>query len=186
MKTLVASVATAAALTLLSPAAAVADPQHVTLGGVSVSLRPGTSQVVTVDHTHGFHAHLGFWTLQDGRWRRVYDVHDGRIGYGGLARPRHRVQGSGTTPLGTVRLITAFGRHARNDSGRIMRALDDGQSFVITRNGRPVGELRPLRRDRFVDAVTVVEVFRHAPAVDAASFREDLDRYVEQGVEPRA
>ena len=77
-------------------------------------------------------------------------------------------------------------RELRNDSGRIMRALDDGQSFVITRNGRPVGELRPLRRDRFVDAVTVVDVFRHAPAVDAASFREDLDRYVEQGVEPRA
>ncbi len=131
MKTLVASVATAAALTLLSPAAAVADPQHVTLGGVSVSLRPGTSQVVTVDHTHGFHAHLGFWTLQDGRWRRVYDVHDGRIGYGGLARPRHRVQGSGTTPLGTVRLIAAFGRHTLNDSWDLpYRRIQRGDYWV--------------------------------------------------------
>ena len=59
-------------------------------------------------------------------------------------------------------------RELRNDSGRIMRALDDGTSFVITRNGRPVGELRPLRRARFVDAVTVAEVFRHAPLVGLA------------------
>ncbi len=112
MKTLVASVATAVALILLSPAAARADTRHVTLGGVSVALRPHTSQVVTVDRTRGYHAHVAFWALQDGRWRRVSQVRDGRIGYGGLVRPRHRVQGSGTTPLGTVRLISAFGRHA--------------------------------------------------------------------------
>lgn len=77
-------------------------------------------------------------------------------------------------------------RELRNDSGRIMRALDDGQTFVVTRNGRPVGELRPLRRDRFVDAITVVETFRSAPHVDWQRFREDLDRHVDQAVEPRA
>jgi antitoxin (DNA-binding transcriptional repressor) of toxin-antitoxin stability system len=77
-------------------------------------------------------------------------------------------------------------RELRNDSGRIMRALDDGKTFVVTRNGRPVGELRPLRRDRFVDAVTVAEVFRHAPALDWARVREDIDRQLDQGVEPRA
>lgn len=27
-------------------------------------------------------------------------------------------------------------------------AHDDGQTFVVTRSGRPIGELRPLRRDR--------------------------------------
>ena len=116
MKTIAASVATAVALIVLSPAVSRADTQHVRLGGVSVALRPHTSQVVTVDRTRGYHAHLGFWTLQDGRWRQVYDVRDGRIGYGGLARPQHRVQGSGTTPLGTVRLISAFGRHPRSDA----------------------------------------------------------------------
>lgn len=77
-------------------------------------------------------------------------------------------------------------RELRNDSGRIMRALDDGQTFVVTRNGRPVGELRPMRRDRFVDAVTVAEVFRHAPQVDARRFREDIDQYVDHAVDPRA
>ncbi len=76
-------------------------------------------------------------------------------------------------------------RELRNDSGRIMRALDDGQTFVVTRNGRPVGELRPLHRDRFVDAVTVVEVFRHAPRLDWPRMREDIDRHLDQDIEPR-
>ena len=31
-----------------------------------------------------------------------------------------------------------------------MRALDRGESFVVTRNGVGVGELAPLRRRRFV------------------------------------
>lgn len=77
-------------------------------------------------------------------------------------------------------------RELRNDSGRIMRALDEGRTFVVTRNGRPVGELRPLHRDRFVDAVTVAEMFRHAPAVDWRAMREDLDRHIDQGIAPRA
>lgn len=71
-------------------------------------------------------------------------------------------------------------RELRNDSGRIMRALDEGSSFVVTRNGRPVGELRPLRRDRFVDAVTVAAVFANAPSLDRETFRDDLDRYADQ------
>ena len=138
MKILVASVATAAALTLLTPAgAARADVRHVTLGGVDVALRPHTAQVVTVDRTRGYHAHLGFWTLSEGRWRQVYDVRDGRIGYGGLARPRHRVQGSGTTPLGTVRLISAFGRHPLSDSWDLpYRRIQRGDYWVEDNRSR--------------------------------------------------
>ncbi|MGH9057763.1 MAG: type II toxin-antitoxin system Phd/YefM family antitoxin, partial [Acidimicrobiales bacterium] len=30
-------------------------------------------------------------------------------------------------------------RQLRNDSGEIMRALDQGESFIVTRNGVPVG-----------------------------------------------
>ena len=116
MKTLVASVATAAAVTLLSPAAARADVEHVTLSGVRVALPPDTRQVVTVNHTRGYHARIGFWVERQVRWQQVYAVRDGRIGYGGLARPLRRVQGSGTTPLGTVRLISAFGRHPRGET----------------------------------------------------------------------
>ena len=76
-------------------------------------------------------------------------------------------------------------RTLRNDSGRVMRALDEGESFVVTRNGRPVGELVPLRRHRSVPAAAAVEVFRGAPRVDRNRFRADLDEAVDQDVEPR-
>ena len=77
-------------------------------------------------------------------------------------------------------------RELRNDSGEIMRRLDQGEAFVVTRNGVPVGELIPLRRRRFVPRETVLAAFVHAPAIDATTLRNDLDRHVEQGIEPRA
>lgn len=65
-------------------------------------------------------------------------------------------------------------RELRNDSGRIMRRLDEGQSFIVSRNGTPVGELHPLRRHRFVSAHAAVLMFRDAPRVDAATMRHDI------------
>ncbi len=47
-------------------------------------------------------------------------------------------------------------RGLRNDSGQIMRELDRGESFVVTRGGIPVGELVPLRRHRFISAEVAV------------------------------
>lgn len=76
-------------------------------------------------------------------------------------------------------------RELRNDSGRIMSALDEGRSFVVTRNTVPVGELRPLRRSRLVDARLVAEIFHGAPRVDGDQFRRDLDEVVDQDAEPR-
>jgi antitoxin (DNA-binding transcriptional repressor) of toxin-antitoxin stability system len=77
-------------------------------------------------------------------------------------------------------------RELRNDNGEIMRRLDEGESFVITRNGAPVGELSPLRRHRFVRSSTAVALFRHAPRVDLVKLREDLDRLGSQELSPRA
>src|SRR5450759_3430235 len=37
-------------------------------------------------------------------------------------------------------------RTLRNDSGEIMRGLDSGESYTVTRTGVPVGELVPDRR----------------------------------------
>ena len=76
-------------------------------------------------------------------------------------------------------------RELRNDSGRIMRGLDEGQSYIVSRNGTPVGELRPLRRHRFVSAHAVAEMFRDAPRVDAATLRRDLDDVVDQDLTDR-
>ncbi len=77
-------------------------------------------------------------------------------------------------------------RELRNDSGKIMRELDEGESFVVTRNGVPVGELTPLRRKRFVPADAVVALFASAPALDFEQFRADLDVVADQDVTPRA
>lgn len=76
-------------------------------------------------------------------------------------------------------------RELRNDSGEIMRRLDQGESFIVTRNGTPVGELAPLRRHRFVATDTVVRAFRGAPPLDAHRFRADLDAVVDQDTAPR-
>ncbi|HUP01503.1 MAG TPA: type II toxin-antitoxin system prevent-host-death family antitoxin [Gemmatimonadota bacterium] len=76
-------------------------------------------------------------------------------------------------------------RELRNQSGEIMRALDRGEDFLVTRNGVPVGELRPVRR-RFIGRDILLEVFRVAPSIDAARFRADVDGIVDQDIEPVA
>jgi prevent-host-death family protein len=76
-------------------------------------------------------------------------------------------------------------RELRNDSGRIMRALDRGKTFVVTRNGRPVGELVPLRQRAFVPSELVRAAFAGAPRVARRRFRRDLDAFVDQAVAPR-
>jgi len=77
-------------------------------------------------------------------------------------------------------------RELRNDSGEIMRRLDEGESFIVTRNGVPVGELTPLRRHRFVKVAAVVALFRNAPAIDAGRFRSDVDAWAGQDILPHA
>jgi antitoxin (DNA-binding transcriptional repressor) of toxin-antitoxin stability system len=66
-----------------------------------------------------------------------------------------------------------------------MRELDEGETFIVTRSGVPVGELTPLRRHRFVAAEAAVALFRAAPAIDYGRFRADLDAVASQDVEPR-
>ena len=125
------------ATTLAVPAPAQADITHVTLGGVRVALREHTQQVVTVNHTRGYHARVGFWVLRHGHWTRRYDVRDGRIGYGGLVAPKQRHQGSGTTPSGTVRLISSFGSHSRGGSWDLpYRVIRKGDYWVEDNRSR--------------------------------------------------
>jgi len=76
-------------------------------------------------------------------------------------------------------------RELRNESGEIMRALDRGETFVVTRNGVPVGELTPLRQRRFVDASAAVALFAGAPVLDSAQFRADVDAVLDQRPSPR-
>ena len=76
-------------------------------------------------------------------------------------------------------------RELRNDSGRIMRALDKGNAFVVTRNGVPVGELIPIRQRAFVPAEAVQAIFAGAPPIARQRFRRDIDAIVDQEPTPR-
>ena len=77
-------------------------------------------------------------------------------------------------------------RQLRNESGEIMRELDRGESFVVTRNGVPVGELRPIRRRRFVPKDVALAVFAGASRIDPDRLRGDVDVILDQDSTPRA
>ncbi len=76
-------------------------------------------------------------------------------------------------------------RELRNGSGEIMRQLDAGETFVVTRNGVAVGELIPLRHRRFVPADAALAAFVGAPPLDGARLRRDLDAVASQEAAPR-
>jgi L,D-peptidoglycan transpeptidase YkuD (ErfK/YbiS/YcfS/YnhG family) len=107
----------ALALTLLLAGtlvpAAPASAATVRLDGVTVRLQPGTTQVITVNHTRSWHARVTFWQRISSGWRKVKQVRDGRTGYGGLVVGNRRKQGTGMTPLGSYGLISSFGTHRR-------------------------------------------------------------------------
>ena len=76
-------------------------------------------------------------------------------------------------------------RELRNESGEIMRALDAGESFVVTRRGVPVGDLTPIHHRRFVAREAALTAFRSTAPIDLDSFRADLDRHIDQDPTPR-
>lgn len=77
-------------------------------------------------------------------------------------------------------------RELRNRSGEVMRGLDRGEEFVITRNRTPVGELRPFRSRRFVAVDAALAAFAGAPRIDLDRFRKDVDSVLDQDPTPRA
>ena len=74
-------------------------------------------------------------------------------------------------------------RELRNDSGAILREVQAGQVIIISRNGVPVAELRPLPPRRFVTRTVIADAARRAPRVDADRLRADLDAVVDQSVD---
>jgi L,D-peptidoglycan transpeptidase YkuD (ErfK/YbiS/YcfS/YnhG family) len=88
-----------------------AAARTVTLDGVRVAIRSGTTQVVTVNRTSGWHARVVLWEHSARGWRAVKRTAHGAIGYGGLVAGTRRRQGTGTTPSGTYRLLGSFGTH---------------------------------------------------------------------------
>ena len=65
-----------------------------------------------------------------------------------------------------------------------MDAVVGGETFVVTRNGEPVAELRPLRaaRHTFITRDEVASLAGAAVRIDRHQFRADLDRSIDQRV----
>lgn len=76
-------------------------------------------------------------------------------------------------------------RELRNDSGAIMRAVERGETFTITRNGTPVARVVPIRRRTFVPRAEVMATFASAPSVDPERLRSDLDASIDTGLADR-
>jgi prevent-host-death family protein len=76
-------------------------------------------------------------------------------------------------------------RELRNDSGGILRAVEAGESFIVTRNGVAAAELRPLRRRIAVPRDQALRGVAHLPRIDLGRLRSDVDALLDQDVEPQ-
>jgi prevent-host-death family protein len=71
---------------------------------------------------------------------------------------------------------TAIGqRELRNDNAEIMRRVEAGESFVVTRNNKPVAQLSPYRvgEQRRPQLGDVQLTFRQLPSMDAERWEAD-------------
>ncbi|MFN0142370.1 MAG: type II toxin-antitoxin system Phd/YefM family antitoxin [Mycobacterium sp.] len=75
-------------------------------------------------------------------------------------------------------------RELRNDNAKVIEAVTAGETFIVTRNGEPVAELRPItaRRRTFVSRTEIDDMAAAGVRIDHHRFREDLDRAFDQGI----
>lgn len=71
-------------------------------------------------------------------------------------------------------------RDLRMRSREIMDAVERGESFAVTRDGRVIANLEPVvSRQVSVPARQVIEAFRHVPVIDGDAMREQLDAIID-------
>ncbi|MGH7687136.1 MAG: type II toxin-antitoxin system Phd/YefM family antitoxin [Candidatus Dormibacteria bacterium] len=75
-------------------------------------------------------------------------------------------------------------RDLRNHNAEIIDAVSRGDSFIVTRNGEPVAELRPIlgARHRIVPRADIIAAFAGAPRIDARQLRANLAGVVDQNI----
>lgn len=68
-------------------------------------------------------------------------------------------------------------RDLRNHGGDVIERVIAGEVVIVTRSGRPVAELRPLRGSP-LGVSTLLSRWRTVPSVDTVSLRRDLDSVI--------
>ncbi|MFA4840495.1 MAG: type II toxin-antitoxin system prevent-host-death family antitoxin [Agrococcus sp.] len=71
-------------------------------------------------------------------------------------------------------MSTVTVRDLRNKGGEVLDRVVGGESFVVTRDGRAVAELSPLRR-RSAAPKELIARRRALPPIDAGALRRDID-----------
>jgi prevent-host-death family protein len=69
-------------------------------------------------------------------------------------------------------------RNLRNDGGRVLDRVERGETITITRNGRPVAELRPLPR-RARSLAELDDRFATLLPMNELAFRRDVDALID-------
>jgi prevent-host-death family protein len=69
-------------------------------------------------------------------------------------------------------------RDLRNKGGEVVDRAARGELITITKAGRRVAELRPLRQPGLA-AEALLERWRHLPSVDPVAMKRDIDRLVD-------
>lgn len=72
-------------------------------------------------------------------------------------------------------------RDLRNSGGDVLSRVEHGASLIVTRDGRPIAELRPLPRASASPAELIARR-RHLPHLDPAALRADLDALIDAGL----
>lgn len=74
--------------------------------------------------------------------------------------------------------VEVASRELRNNTAGLLRRVEEGETIVITRRGKPVADLVPHSRgtSRWFTPDEVIEVVEHSSA--DPGLRQDLDRLV--------
>jgi prevent-host-death family protein len=69
-------------------------------------------------------------------------------------------------------------RELRNHGGDVVDRVAAGERLIVTRDGRPVAELRPVRSGGTKVPILLAR-WRRLPPLDGTSFRADLDATID-------
>ncbi len=75
-------------------------------------------------------------------------------------------------------------RELRNENAKLMDAVSAGETFIVTRNGEPVAELRPVKsvRKTFITRDDLARLSGPGVRIDPDEFRHDLDDAIDQSL----
>jgi len=72
-------------------------------------------------------------------------------------------------------------RDLRNNGGAVVDRVERGESLIVTRDGRPVAELRPLPRPPRITS-EFLALWAKLPPIDAEQFRRDVDDFIDMSL----